>query len=153
LMWQGDDHEFITPHWDTKFLEARKAWGSGWLYPNNGRRSDIPETWSTSKDVIQTLGWYANPGLAHYNIDHSIAELGKRSGLLKWLPDVKIAHHHYTVDKETEYDDLYKEAESLFMERDYQAFQAWRGSNVVAGTVAQLRRKFNPDIKWVLSKV
>ena len=22
LMWQGDDHEFITPHWDTKMLEV-----------------------------------------------------------------------------------------------------------------------------------
>jgi hypothetical protein len=152
-MWQGDDHEFITPHWDTKLLEVRKEWGSGWLYPENGRRSDVPETWTVSKDIIQSLGWYANPVLAHYYNDYSIAELGKRSGLIHWVPDVKILHHHYSVDKETEYDELYKEAETLFAERDLQAFQTWRGSNALAAVVSQLRRNFNPDIKWVLSRV
>jgi len=153
FMWQGDDHEFITPHWDTKLLEVRKEWGSGWLYTSNGRRSDVPETWTVSKDVIQTLGWYANPALAHYNIDYSIAELGRRSGLIKWVPEVQITHHHYTVDKETEYDELYKESEKLFLERDMQAFQGWRGSNDLAAIVSRLRRNFNPDVKWVLGKV
>jgi hypothetical protein len=153
IMWQGDDHEFITPHWDTKILQVRQDWGSGWLYPNNGRRSDVPETWTVSRDVVEALGWYANPALAHYYIDNSIAELGKRAGIIKWVSDVKIVHHHYSVDKDTEYDDLYKDTEKLFGERDLAAFQQWRGSNQVAATVSQLRRQFNPDVAWVLSKV
>jgi hypothetical protein len=153
IMWQGDDHEFITPHWDSKVLETRKQWGSGWLYPNNGRRSDVPETWSASKDVVEALGWLANPALAHYYIDNATAEIGKRSGLIKWLPDVKIIHHHYSVDKTTVYDDLYKETEKLFGERDLQTFQQWRVSNDIAVIVSRLRRRFNPDVKWVLGKV
>jgi hypothetical protein len=153
FMWQGDDHEFITPHWDTKLTEYRKEFGSGWLYPNNGRRSDVPESWSTSKDVIEALGWYANPVMAHYYIDNSIAELGKRVGIIKWMPDVKITHHHYSVDKTTVYDELYKSTEQLFGDHDLKAYREWSGSNQVAALVSQLRRKFNPDVKWVLGKV
>lgn len=153
IMWQGDDHEFMTPHWDTRLSEVRKAWGSGWLYPNNDRRSDVPETWTVSADVVRVLGWYANPVLAHYYIDNSVAELGKRAGIIRWVPDVRIVHHHYSVDKEAEYDDLYKETEQRFGGPDLQAFQQWRGSNQVAGVVSRLRREFNPDVKWVLERV
>jgi hypothetical protein len=153
IFWQGDDHEFITNHWDTKILEARAEWGPGWLYPNNGRRSDVPESWSTSRGVVEVLGWYANPALAHYYLDNSIAELGKRSGLIHWMPDVKITHHHYSVDSETEYDDLYRETETRFGGSDLQVFQQWRGSTQVTGMVSLLRRKFNPDVNWILGKV
>jgi hypothetical protein len=153
IMWQGDDHEFITPHWDSKVLEARAEWGSGWLYPNNGRRSDVPESWSTSRDVVEALGWYANPVLAHYYSDNSIAELGKRSGLIHWMPDVRITHHHYSVDEGTEYDDLYRETEKRFGGSDLQAFQLWQRSTQVTGMVSLLRRRFNPDVNWILSKV
>jgi hypothetical protein len=153
IMWQGDDHEFITPHWDAKFLQARGESGSGWLYPNNGRRADVPETWSVSRDIVEALGWYANPALAHYYIDNSTAELGKRAGVIRLVPDVQITHHHYSVDKETEYDGLYKETEQLFGQRDLEAFQQWRVSPQLAGAVSLLRRKFNPDVNWVLSKV
>jgi hypothetical protein len=153
IMWQGDDHEFITPHWDSKFLEARAEWGPGWLYPNNHRRSDVPESWSASRDVVEALGWYANPVVAHYYLDNSIAELGKRTGLIRWLPEVEITHHHYSVDKDTEYDGLYKETEQRFGEHDIAAFQQWRGSNQVAAIVSLLRRRFNPDVAWVLSKI
>jgi hypothetical protein len=153
IMWQGDDNEFITPHWDTRLLEVRREWGSGWLYPNNGRRSDVPESWTVSSDVVKALGWYANPALAHYYIDNSVAEIGKRSGLIRWVPDVEIRHHHYSVDPETEYDDLYRETEKRFGGADLQAFQLWQRSPQATGVVSLLRRKFNPDVNWILSKV
>jgi hypothetical protein len=153
IMWSGDDHEFITDSWDVKVLEARREWGSGWLYPNSHRRSDVPESWSVSRDVVEVLGWYANPVLAHYYLDNSIAELGKRSGLIHRMPDVDIAHHHYSVNKETEYDDLYKEAEERFSVSDLQGFQQWRGSPQATGIVSLLRRTFNPDVNWILGKV
>jgi hypothetical protein len=153
IMWQGDDHTFETPHWDTKIAEVREEFGPGWLYPNNGRRSDVPETWTVSSDVVETMGWYANPTLAHYYIDNTIAEIGKRAGIIRWVPDVQIVHHHYSVDKTQTYDELYKETERLFGDRDLKAFQQWRASTEVVAVISQLRRKFNPDVAWVLGKV
>jgi len=153
IMWQGDDNEFITPHWDTRLLEAREEWGSGWLYPNNGRRSDVPESWTVSSDVVEAVGWYANPVLGHYYIDNSVAEIGKRAGLIRWVPDVQIRHHHYSVDPDAEYDDLYRETEKRFGGSDLQIYQQWQKSPQVTGIVSSLRRKFNPDVNWILSRV
>ncbi|HEV2354035.1 MAG TPA: hypothetical protein VGR89_07320, partial [Puia sp.] len=61
IMWLGDDHEFITEHWDTKLLDIIAEMGSGWVYPNNGRRVDVAETWLVTSDVTRELGYFANP--------------------------------------------------------------------------------------------
>lgn len=153
IMWAGDDHVFATEHWDTLMLQALKDMGSGWVYPNDKRRSDVPEIWMCSSDVIRELGWFANPVLSHYYIDNSIADLGKRTSLIRYCPDVIIEHLHYSVNKETEHDALYRETEQLFGESDLNAFQAWRKGTQVAVEVSRLRRKFNPDVEWVLGKV
>ena len=154
IMWLGDDHVFVTEHWDTLMLEALEdLGGSGWVYPNDLRRADVPETWLCSRDVIRTLGWYANPVLKHYFIDNSIADLAKRANLIRYCPDVIIAHHHYSVDPETERDDLYRETERNYGDHDMKAFQEWRSGSQVAMEVSRLRRKFNPDVQWVLGKV
>lgn len=154
IMWLGDDHVFVTEHWDTLMLEAlRDLGGSGWVYPNDKRRADVPETWLVTRDVIRTLQWYANPYLKHYYIDNTIAVLGKRSGLLRYCPDIIIEHHHYSVDASVEPDALYRSTERLFGERDLKAFQEWQGSTQVAMEVSRLRRKFNPDVQWILGKV
>lgn len=153
VMWVGDDHEFITPHWDTKMLLARNAWGPGWLYPNNHRRSDVPESWSTDVATIRSTGWYAPPFLNHYYVDNAIAELGKRAALIRWVPEVEIVHHHYSVDTTTEYDELYRETEKNYGQADLQVFQQWRGSSQIATLVSKLRRELNPDVQWVLSTV
>lgn len=154
IMWTGDDHEFVTPHWDTLLLETlEQHGGSGWVYPDNGRRKDIPESWLCSSDVIRELNWYANPVLRHYYIDNSIAVLGKRTGLLHYAPHVRIAHHHYSVDTQTEYDALYKETETSFGQADAQAFSVWHGSPQASADVSRLRRMFNSDVAWVTGKV
>jgi hypothetical protein len=154
IMWSGDDHVFVTPHWDTLLLGALKdLGGSGWVYPGNGRRTDVPETWLVSSDVIRALGWFANPVLKHYYIDNSIADLGKRSGLIRYCPEALIEHRHYAVHKETVRDALYAETEERWGASDLKAFQEWRSGPQVAVEVSLLRRNFNPDVQWVLSRV
>lgn len=154
LMWTGNDHVFVTPHWDTMMLKAlTELGGSGWVYPNNGRRADIPETWLVSSDVVRLLNWFAYPALNHYYIDNVIGDLGKRSGLMKYCPDVIIEHKHYQVDREVEHDALYREAEEKFADADIKTFHAWRGGMDAAVAVSRLRRTFNPDVKWLLGKV
>ena len=154
LVWYADDNEFITPHWDTLMLKAlEEMGGSGWVYSFDGRRTDIPETWLVSTDVVRELGWFANPILNQYYVADSINILARRASLLRFCRDVKVLHHHYDVDPATERDALNEYAESKFGKTDFMTYQAWGGSNQVSVAVSRLRRKFNPDIKWVLGKV
>ena len=153
LMWAGDDHVFSTPGWDRIMLDALEdLGGSGWVYPDDRRRSDVPEIWLCSSDVVKTLGWFANPQLSHYYIDNSIAELGKRAGLIRFCPGAVVEHLHYSVAAGTARDEVYQTTEALFGASDMQAFHQWR-ADVMPFEVSLLRRQFSEDVDWVISRV
>jgi hypothetical protein len=153
LMWCGDDHVFGTDGWDTLMLDALEdLGGSGWVYPDTRRRSDVPEIWMCSSDVVKTLGWFANPALSHFALDNSVAELGKRSGLIRWCPQAVVEHRHHSTCEDTEYDEVYREAGEKFGQSDLKAFREWQ-VNCLANEVALLRRNFSPDVAWALSKI
>ena len=153
LFFVGDDHVFRTEHWDTIMLDVlEEMGGTGILYPDDKRRDDIPEIWMMSTDIIKSLGWFASPTQQHFYLDNILGELGKRSGLIRWVPEVLIEHLHYTVCNETERDELYVSTEEAFGASDFQAFQEWRG-NILPVQVAVLRREFNEDVHWILGKV
>jgi hypothetical protein len=153
LMWLGDDNVFRTSGWDRLMLDAlENLGGSGWVYPDDKRRSDVPEHWLCSSDVVKALGWFANPHMGHFYIDNSIADLGNRSRLIRYCPEAIIAHLHYQVDAETERDRTYQETEATWGQSDLVAFRKWQAEQA-AYEVALLRRKFNPDVRWVTGKV
>ena len=153
LMWVGNDHVFRTPGWDEKLLAALDGMGGhGWVYPDDKRRTDVPEIWMCSSDVVKTLGWFACPAMSHYYTDNAVADLGRRAGLIRFVPEVVIEHLHYSVCDETEYDGLYKEAETRWGQADLTAFQQWR-ADTMPFEIAKLRREYNPDLAWLLSKV
>ena len=153
LMWCADDHVFETPGWDRLMLDRLDEMGGhGWVYPDDKRRNDVPEIWMVSSDVVQALGWFANPALSHFYLDNSVAELGKRSGLIRWCPQAVIEHKHYSVDRAVEHDEVYRTTEDLFGQSDLAAYKEWLGS-VMGNEVAVLRRAFSPDVQWVLGRV
>jgi hypothetical protein len=153
IMYVGDDHVFVTPGWDAILLDALdRMGGTGWAYPDDRRRSDIPEIWLASTDLIRELGWFAPPWLGHFYCDNVIADLGVRSGLIRYVPEAVIEHRHYSVCAETKKDSLYSETEERFGKSDMEAFNHWRAEGITI-QVAQLRRKFNPDIKWLLGSI
>jgi|SRR6185312_9667910 len=152
LMFVGNDHVFRTPHWDTIMLRKLESMGgTGMLYPDDKRRNDIPEIIMISSDIVKVMGQFAEASFSHYYIDNAWAETGKRSGLLRYVPEVVIEHHHYSVDPETEYDELYHYAEDWFGKSDLQAFHQWRAA-VMPHQISLLRRKFNKDVSWVLKR-
>lgn len=154
MVWYADDNEFVTPHWDTLMQKTLdEMGGTGWVYSYDHRRTDIPETWMVSSDITRELGWFANPLLSLYYIADSIGVLGRRSSLLRFCREAEVPHHHYEVDPETKYDNTYREAEQRFGKNDLLNYQAWVTSTQVSTTVSVLRRKFNPDVKWILGKV
>lgn len=154
LMWVGDDHTFDSPNWDAEMLKTlRSLGGSGWVYPDDKRRKDVPEIWMVSSDIVKELGWFANPMLYHYYIDNVIADLGKRTDMLRWCPNAVVTHHHYAVDKTTVRDELYISTEEKYGQLDLVAYQAWRNGHLLGAEVSRLRKKFHPDVSWVLGRV
>lgn len=153
IMTVGDDHLFTTPEWDKGLLSAIDVLGgSGWSFPDDKRRSGFPEIWAVSSDIVRELGWFALPAVKHFYCDNAVHEIGMRSSLLKYCPDVVIEHLHYSVSEETVRDQTYAEAENSSGAHDAAAYGAWRG-NHLSNTVSRVRRAFNPDVAWILSKV
>lgn len=153
LMYIGDDHLFSTPHWDTIMLtKLAELGGTGMLYGDDKRRQDIPESILISTDIVKALGYFMEPTMQHYYVDNVWADLGKRSGLLHFMKDVVFEHLHYQSKKDVVRDQTYSYAESMWGQVDAQAYQQWRVMRA-APTIAMLRRKFNPDVQWVLNKV
>ena len=152
LMFTGDDHVFATPHWDTIMLATLgEMGGHGWVYPDDKRRHDVPEIWMCTSDVVKTLGWFSPPAMAHFYIDNGIGEIAKRAGLIRWCPEAVIEHQHYSTHPDVEHDATYRDAEAAHGQPDLAAFEEWR-SLVLPNEVALLRRQYNPDVAWVLSR-
>lgn len=153
IMTVGDDHLFSTPKWDAALLSAIDGLGgSGWSYPDDKRRSGFPEIWAVSSDIVKSLGWFALPAVKHFYCDNAVHEIGMRTSLIRYCPDVVIEHLHYSVAQDTARDDTYAEAENSSGTHDMAAYKAWRDT-YLANTVSKIRREFNPDVKWILGKV
>ena len=154
LMYIGDDHLFSTPHWDTILMQKLEdiMGGTGMIYGDDKRRQDIPEMIIISSDIVKELGHFAEPSLDHYYIDNCWAELGARSGLIRFCPDVVFEHLHYQVNPDVEHDQTYRFAENNWAVSDFQRYESWR-AEVMPFEVARLRRKFNKDLKWLFSKI
>ncbi len=153
LMWTGDDHVFRSPGWDTAMLAVLAGMGGeGWVYPHTVRRQDVPEIWLASAGITAELGWFFPPFLSQYCGDNVIAELGKRSGLIRYCGEAVVEHLHYSIHPGTERDATYAEAEEAHGPADLAALHQWRAEQMPYDT-ARLRRKFSPDIAWVLSRV
>lgn len=155
MVWYADDNEFMTPHWDTLMVKKLndELNGTGWVYSFDNRRTDIPETWMASTDVVKALNWFALPSLNQYYVADSLSLLAKRADLIRFCPEVTVTHHHYTVDANQAHDETYLVAERNYGQVDLQTFRAWASSNALASSVSLLRRNFNPDVKWVLTQV
>ena len=153
LAWCADDHVFRTPGWDKLMLAALDGLGGhGWVYPQTVRRQDVPEIWMCSSGVTETLGWFFPPAMAMYYGDNAVGELAKRAGMIRHCPEAVIEHLHYSVNPETEHDQVYREAEDAHGAADLAAFGRWR-ADVLPLEVSRLRRAYSRDIEWVLSRV
>lgn len=150
IMFARDDNIFLTEHWDTVMLARLESMGgTGMLYPDNRRRRDIPEIIMISSDIVRELGFFAQPHMRQFYFDNAWNDLGRRAGLLHFVPEVIMEHRHVP---EGEYDALFHEVENRQAETDLQTYRQW-GAAQLPITVAMLRRQFSPDIKWLLGKV
>ena len=153
LFLAADDLMFVTQGWDEVMLAALEdLGGTGIVMPDGKRRYDVPEHPLISSDWVTELGHFAEPALGHFYVDNVWAELGKRTGLIRFCPEAVIEHRHYSVCPETVHDEVYREAEDAHGGPDLEAFRQWQADRMPF-EVARLRRRFNQDVAWVLSKV
>jgi len=117
----GDDHVPYTPGWDKALIRAIvETGGTGFAYPWDGTREDIPEAVVLSSDIVQALGWMCLPGLEHWYVDNVWADLGRGAGCLRHLRAIKV-EHAWKGDQTSK-----ESSETLTADRD--AYYAWRRS-------------------------
>jgi hypothetical protein len=123
----GDDHVPRTEGWDTGMLAALDDMGgTGIAYPDDRRRSDIPEAAVISSDIVAALGWMCEPSLRHFYVDNVWADLGRGADCLAYVPGVVVEHVHYLTRPDlASRDATYAEAEARG-EQDRQAYTIWR---------------------------
>ena len=120
----GDDMVPITDGWDEQLIGQLERTGPGFAYPEDRRRSDIPEACVISTPIVQALGWMCLPALDHWYVDNVWADLGNGAGCLHYLPDVIVEHRHPNVTGQPG-DRTYSDAAARF-DADAAAYRRWR---------------------------
>lgn len=125
LLCIGDDNVFRTDGWDRLLMEAVEEHGSG-FYTTNDLISDPPGAhMAITTDIVEALGWMAEPSMHHYFVDNVWAELGHGAGCWNYLPDVVIEHVHYSTGKVVQ-DQTYQSSYANWFAPDEVAFTRWR---------------------------
>jgi len=120
----GDDHVARTQGWDAKLLAAIDGMGgSGFAYPNDLQRPDIPEAVVVSADIVQALGWFCLPELRHWAVDNVWHDLGMGIGRLKFCSDIVVEHMHWSRGL-TPRDYTYRQAGRI-TGQDLRAYSRW----------------------------
>lgn len=119
----GDDMVPVTDGWDERLCEA--AGPAGMAYPDDKRRSDIPECCVIGTAVVRALGWMCEPSLDHWYVDTVWSDLGRGAGCLRYLPDTVVEHRHPNVPGGDPHDATYGDAAARYG-LDMAAYQKWR---------------------------
>lgn len=121
----GDDMIPVTHGWDTRLLDALAKMGGGLAYPNDRRRSDIPEAPFMSEPVVAALGYFFPPVFDHWFGDKALGDVARLAGRLSYLPDVIVDHRHPTLPGGDPHDQTYEDA-ARELNADLARYQRWR---------------------------
>lgn len=127
----GDDHLPRTKGFDRKLTRViGDMGGTGFAYPYDGMREDIPEAVVMSSDIPLALGYMCPPGLKHYYIDNVWGDLGRWAGCLRYCRAVAVDHLH-PGNGMARVDDLYA-GNSQKVDEDREAYNEWRATRMIA---------------------
>jgi hypothetical protein len=138
----GDDHVPRTPGWDLALTRAiTDMGGTGFAYPWDGTREDIPEAVVMSSDIVAALGWMCMPDLKHWYPDNVWADLGRGTGGLRHLRAIAVDHVHPAAGQARADATTRDNGRSLDADRD--AYWAWRKGRMAADIrkILELREK------------
>lgn len=93
----ADDVVPETPGWDAALIEAAMQDPAGLAYGNDGIQGAALATHPViAGDFARALGWIALPGLARLYADNVWTEIARARGVLRYLPEVKLMHRHFS---------------------------------------------------------
>ena len=123
----GDDHVFESAGWESAIMDAvDELDGVGIVYGDDGVHGEaIPTACFVTSNIVRALGWMAPPTLEHLCCDLAWKALGDAADCRRYLPSVKITHHHPIVNKaawDSTYDRGNNDDVSI---RDHAAYRAW----------------------------
>lgn len=96
----GDDHRPRTRGWDTAYLDALRAAGTGIVYGNDLlQRHNLPTQCAMTADIVRSLGWMAPPVLRHMYVDNFWLDLGRAADCITYLPNTVVEHMHPVAGK------------------------------------------------------
>lgn len=133
----GDDMIPRTPGWDRALIRGiADMGGTGFTYPFDGVRQDIPEAVVMSSDIVTALGWMCLPDVAHWFCDDAWAALGKGAGCIRHLRAIAVDHVRGPADPTSA-------GNGKSFEADRDAYWAWRHSRAADDikTILRLREK------------
>ena len=122
----GDDHVPRTKGFDRALCRGiEDMGGTGFTYPWDGIREDIPEAVVMSSDIVQALGWMCLPSLQHFYVDNVWADLGQSAGCIRHLRAIAVDHVRPTGDA------TYSAA-SEKLDADRTAYHEWRKNQMIS---------------------
>lgn len=123
----GDDHRPRTPGWDSRYLDALRDLGHGYVYGNDllmGER--IPTQVAISSTIIKCLGFFGPPGFTHLCVDFTWKDMGTGLDRITYLDDVIIEHMHPANGKAV-IDEGYSYANSdAMVKKDEKEYARWK---------------------------
>lgn len=137
----GDDHVPRTPGWDFALVRAiTDMGGTGFSYPWDGTREDIPEAVVVSSDIVQALRWMCEPTLAHWFPDNVWADLGRGAGCLRHCRAIAVDHINAVAQGRP---DATARDNGRSLEADRDAYWAWRRTRMAddIATIVKLRER------------
>ena len=142
----GDDMVPRTPGWDRALIRGiTDMGGTGFTYPWDGVREDIPEAVVVSSDIVTALGWMCEPSLAHWYPDNVWADLGRGAGCLRHLRAIAVDHLNPATGQVKA--DATNRDNGRSLEADRDAYWHWRATRMaddVAAIVKLRERALQP---------
>jgi hypothetical protein len=118
-----DDVVPETPAWDVRLIEA--AGKDGLAYGDDGINGAARAThFAVGGDLVREVGWLALPGLDRVYIDTAWNDVARAKGVLRYLPDVKLTHLHFSNGKAL-MDATYRKPSAG---TDRQIYEEWKGT-------------------------
>jgi hypothetical protein len=118
----ADDMVFDTMAWDDILSTRILNHAYGLYYFDDGIQHEGMATFAiVSQHWIKKIGYFFPEHIMHNFIDTYIHDVAKRAGTLVYIPEVKLIHHHFTLNSAL-LDKTYQDAEQ-YWGHDLEAFE------------------------------
>lgn len=121
--WYGliaDDVVPLTEEWDKKLVDA--AGSDGIAFPHDSINGGRQFTHGViGGDLVREMGWLILPGLDRVYGDNVWTHIGEKRGVLRYCPDVKLDHLHFSNGKAP----MDKTYEKHHVSNDRDIFEKW----------------------------